>query len=98
MAVFESLATLTLSRVEKPGLDKQRYRAQLPVGRNDMAPEISTPRLVVSTLTGSIPSGVVPGGKQGIRSRWKIKSISFQMGSVNIFFVCFFIIRGGNHS
>jgi hypothetical protein len=40
-------------------------------------------RLVVSMFTGSIPSPVVPGGKQGIHSLQKTNSISCQISLAN---------------
>src|SRR5512146_2140736 len=78
-----SFATLTPSTDEKLGRERHRWRAQLPEGRNDIVPVISTPLFVVSMVTGSMPSGVTPEGKQGTRSLQKIKLISRQTSVVN---------------
>src|SRR5580765_2520446 len=78
-----SFATLTLSTDEKLGRERHKSRAKLPEGSNDIVPIISMPLFVVSMVTGSMPSGVSPAGKQETRSLQKMKSSSRQTSEAN---------------
>lgn len=73
-----SLLTVTLSTDEKLGRDRHRCRSQVPDGRNQIVPEISTPRFELMSTTGVMPSEVRPAGMQGIASLQKMKSTSRQ--------------------
>ena len=88
-----SFVTLTLCTDEKLGRERHRLREQLPEGRNDIVPMISTPLFVVSMAIGSIPSGVMPEGKQGTRSLQKMKLISRQTSVANAVVGYFFKSR-----
>jgi hypothetical protein len=68
MAEHLSLLTVTLSTDEKLGRDRHRCRSQVPDGRNQIVPEISTPRFELMSTTGVMPSEVRPAGMQGIAS------------------------------
>jgi len=90
MTDLRIFGALTLSIDEKPGLDRHKWRSQRPAGRNQIVPEISMPRFVVSMFTGSMPSPTVPDGKQARCSRQKINPISCQISFANTLVGYFF--------